>query len=46
MIVLRERDMATDRTFARNALTFAALNRIENEPADEETADVCKTLTA
>ena len=46
MIVLRERDMATDRALARNALTLAALNRIENEPADEETADLCKTLTA
>jgi hypothetical protein len=46
MIVLRERDMATDRTFARNALTLAALNRIENDPADEESADLCKTLTA
>jgi hypothetical protein len=39
MIVVRERDMATDRTFARNALTLAALNRIEKDPADEETAD-------
>jgi len=46
MIVSRERDMATDRTFASNALTLVALNRIENESADEETADVCKTLTA
>jgi hypothetical protein len=46
MIVLRERDMATDRIFARDALTLAALNRIENDPADEETADLCKTLTA
>jgi hypothetical protein len=46
MIVLRERDMATDRIFARYALTLAALNRIENDPADEETADLCKTLTA
>lgn len=46
MIVLRERDMATDRTFVRDALTLAALNRIENDPADEELADLCKTLTA
>ena len=34
MILLRERDMATDRTFARDALTLAALNSIENDPAD------------
>jgi hypothetical protein len=46
MIVLRERDVATDRTLARHALTLAALNRIENDPADEETVDLCGTLTA
>ncbi|HUZ91415.1 MAG TPA: hypothetical protein VMU78_05875 [Methylocella sp.] len=44
--MFRKRDAATDRTFARNALTLAALNRIENVPADEETADLCETLIA
>ena len=44
--MFRERDAAKNRTFARNALTLAALNRIENAPADEETADLCETLAA
>jgi len=46
MIVLRNVTWPRIETLARHALTLAALNRIENDPADEETVDLCGTLTA